>query len=123
MIVGMVMITDELTQQAFRTLNHVVLPSVKAGIGSPLPIGSGLVVLETIGRKSGKVRQAPLVATRLGNRIIVSTVRRDSQWVKNLEANPDASVWLYGRKRPVSAEIDDVPGPFTVVTLTLAADE
>ncbi len=111
------MTTQTFTRSAFRTLNSVVLPSVKAGIGSPFPIGAGLVVLETTGRKSGKPRQVPLVATRCGNRIDVSTVRGDSQWIKNLEAQPQASVWVGGRKRSVTATVK--PGPLTVAQLTL----
>ena len=92
----------ELTRSAFRALNSVVLPTVKAGLASPFPVGAGLVVLETTGRKSGKPRQVPLVATRFGKRIDVSTVRGDSQWIKNLEANPEASVWVGGKKRSVT---------------------
>lgn len=112
------MTTQTLTRNAFRTLNSVVLPAVKAGIGTPiLPLGAGLVVLETTGRKSGKPRQVPLAATRLGDRLIVSTVRGDSLWIKNLEADPNGLVWIGGTKRPVTAEIDR--GPLTIATLTL----
>ncbi len=107
----------DLTRSAFRTLNSVVLPTVKAGIGSPFCVGAGLVVLETTGRKSGKPRQVPLVATRFGSRIDVSTVRGDSQWIKNLEADPKASVWVGGKKRKVTAEVQ--PGPLTVAHLTM----
>ncbi len=108
----------DFTRTAFRTLNSVVLPTVKAGIGSPFPIGAGLVVLETTGRKSGKPRQVPLVATRCGKRVDVSTVRGDSLWIKNLQANPKASVWVGGRKRTATATSIE-PGPLTVATLTL----
>ncbi len=112
------MTTQTLTRNAFRTLNSVVLPTVKAGIGSPiLPMSAGLIVLETTGRKSGEPRQVPLVATRLGDRIIVSTVRGNSLWIKNLEADPSAGVWLGGRKRSATAQIDR--GPLTIATLTL----
>lgn len=116
-VVGVMNCQADFTRSAFRALNSVVLPSVKAGIGSPFPVGAGLVVLETIGRKSGKPRQVPLVATRIGKRIDVSTVRGDSQWIKNLQATPEAAVWVGGRKRPVTATIQS--GALTVAQLTL----
>jgi deazaflavin-dependent oxidoreductase (nitroreductase family) len=97
----------DLVRQGFRTLNSVVRPIAKAGLTSPLPIGIGIVVVETTGRKSGKTREVPLVATRIGDRIDVSTVRRDSQWVKNLAADPDGAVWLKGERRVATADITE----------------
>ena len=97
----------DLVKQGFRTLNSVVRPIAKAGLTSPLPIGIGIVVVETTGRKSGKAREVPLVATRIGDRIDVSTVRRDSQWVKNLAADPDGAVWLKGERRVATADITE----------------
>ena len=105
------------TRNAFATLNRVVAPAVKAGLGSPLPVGVGVVVLETVGRVSGEPRQVPLVATRLGDRICVTTVRGSSQWAKNLRAEPRASVWVGGTKRPASSEV--TLGALTRASLTL----
>lgn len=106
------------TQSAFRSLNQVVVPAVKAGVGGPLPIGNGLVILETIGRKSGKARQVPLVASRLGDTVWVSTVRSRSLWVKNVVAEPKVQVWLGGKKRSATANVV-ASEPLTVVSLTL----
>lgn len=106
------------SQAAFRNLNSVVGPAVKAGVGNPLPVGSGLVILETVGRTSGKARQVPLVASRLGSTILVSTVRSNSQWVKNLEAEPQVKVWVGGTKRSATASVVST-SPLTVVSLTL----
>ncbi|MEM7141837.1 MAG: nitroreductase family deazaflavin-dependent oxidoreductase [Actinomycetota bacterium] len=106
------------TRDAFRALNSVALPAVKAGIANPFPVGLGLVVIETTGRKSGKPRQVPLVAARIGDQVTVSTVRRSSQWIKNAEANPEVSVWLWGEKRTATASTDE--GVLSTATLELS---
>ena len=54
---------------------------------------------------------------RLGDRIEVSTVRADSQWLANIEAGGDVAVWLGGERRAVSAEVER--GPLNRVRLQL----
>ena len=105
----------DLTQTAFRTLNRFVRPLVKAGVGSPLPVGLGAVVLESTGRVSGKTREVPVLGVRIGDKVIVSTVRGDSQWLKNLEADSDAGVWYCGKRHDATASVRR--GPLNVVTL------
>jgi hypothetical protein len=95
----------------------VVIPAVKAGIGSPLPIGAGVVVVETTGRVSGEPRDVPLLATRFGRRVVVSTVRSNSQWAKNMSADSGVAVWVSGRKRPASGDVDQ--GVLTTASLQL----
>ncbi len=107
----------EATQAAFRALNSIVEPAVMFGAGNPLPVGAGAVVLETIGRVSGKKRRVPLLASRVLGKLVVSTVRSDSQWLKNIEADPAVTVWLYGKARTATASV--TRGPLNVVVLDL----
>ncbi len=45
----------------------------------------------------------------------MSTVRADSQWVKNLEAHSGAAIWRNGTRRSVTANVQR--GPLNVITL------
>jgi len=110
-------ITDPVSRTVFSTLNSVVRPAVRAGLGNPLPIGAGAVVLETTGRRSGLPRTVPLLATRVGNTVTVSTVRSDSQWLRNLEADPNAAIWLGGQRRTATASVSR--GPLNAARLDL----
>jgi len=92
-------------RSAFQALNTVVRPAIRAGLGNPLPVGGGAVVLETIGRKSGLARQVPVLAVRRGNRVSVSTARSDSQWLANIEAEPSVGLWISGRRRDGRARV------------------
>jgi deazaflavin-dependent oxidoreductase (nitroreductase family) len=103
------------TRQVFRTLNSVVTPALELGIGNPLPIGVGAVLVETTGRKSGLPRQVPLMTMRLGDRLFVSTVRSDSQWLANLEASPTARVQLHGAFRQATGSVTRGPLNMAVI--------
>jgi hypothetical protein len=105
----------DVTRELFTTLNRFVKPVVRAGLGSPLPIGLGAVVLESTGRKSGEAREVPILGFRLGSKVFVSTVRDNSQWVKNLEASDEAGVWYCGERHDARASVQR--GPLNVVTL------
>lgn len=88
----------------FRALNSVVEPAVRAGILSPRHIPGGLILLESIGFKSGIKRRTPLLATRLGPYVFVSTARGErSFWVKNLQKQSKVNFYLGGRERSAKA--------------------
>lgn len=108
---------SDLTGLGFGALNSVVRPAVRAGFTNPLPVGLGAVVLETTGRKSGLPRSVPLVATRVGGNLVVSTVRGDSQWLKNIEADSNVTVWLMGQPRSAVGKV--ARGSLNIVTLVL----
>ncbi len=108
---------DSIVRSGFRLLNSVVEPALERGIGNPLPIGVGAVVVETTGRVSGKPRRVPLMTSRIGDRLIVSTVRSDSQWMANLEADPRARVQVGGEFRDATAET--TRGPLNIAVLQL----
>ena len=108
--------TIPLSRTAFRALNQVVRPVLATGLGNPLPIGTGAVVLRTTGRTSGLPREVPLAALRVGDRIVVSTVRGDSEWFANLEANEEAEVQLGGQFR--DARASTTRGPLNVAVLS-----
>lgn len=109
---------DDLVRRGFAALNRVVVPAVKAGFATPPPVGAGLVVVETTGRITGRPREVPLLGLRIGDRVIVSTVRGRSQWAANLAASGDGAVWVCGSRRRARARVDD--GPLTVAVLDLA---
>ncbi len=98
-------LAEATTRRAFSTLNAVVRPAVQAGLGNPFPIGAGTVVLETTGRRSGLPRLVPVLTTRAGDMLTVSTVRADSQWIRNAEADSNVAVWLGGERRDAVATV------------------
>lgn len=114
-------IRDAALRPVFGALNALVVPAAKAGVASPCAIGSGIVVLETTGRKTGKAREVPLLGARLGDRVLVSTVRGGSQWAKNLDVTPEAAVWVDGTRRRATGSVTF--GPLTVASLTLDGHE
>ena len=109
--------SSNLARRGFDALNAVVRPAVRAGVGNPLPLGAGAVTIETIGRRSGLPRTVPVLATRVGDSLTVSTVRGDSQWLRNIEADSNVGVWLRGRRRPARATVSR--GALSTVRLEL----
>jgi hypothetical protein len=95
---------QKLEREFFRMLNRVIEPAVRKGIGSPRFVPGGLIVLETVGFKSGVKRRMPLAATRLGGYVFISTLRGDrSLWVKNLQKRPSTHYYLGGKRRAAKA--------------------
>lgn len=91
-------------QSIFRALNAVVEPAVRRGIGSSSLTPASLIVLETVGFKSGATRRTPLWSICLGRYRIVSTARGDrSFWVKNILKQPKIRYYVGGKPRESKA--------------------
>jgi len=104
-------------KQLFDRVNKVVGPIARSGLGAPLPVGPGLVMLRTAGRVTGRRQEVPLLSMRVGHLVLVGTVRPTSHWFKNLSVDPAPSVWVNGKVRPAEAKVRT--GPFNLAVLDL----
>ena len=88
---------DELERQFFASLNAWAEPLARGGVLSPGPYMSGLVLIEVRGRISGEQHPVPLVGTRIGELLLVSTLRGNrSHWLRNLESDSAVRYWIHG---------------------------
>ncbi|HYB42215.1 MAG TPA: nitroreductase/quinone reductase family protein [Candidatus Methylomirabilis sp.] len=84
----------------FRAMNAVLEPAVRAGFGSPGLFPTGMIVLETIGTRSGQPSRVPVMASVLEGCVFVGTLRgARSQWMANLRRRGEARYWVAGRER------------------------
>ncbi len=113
----------------FRVLNrYVAAPLTKAG-GGPLlntPATGSILVLRTVGRKSGLVREAPLGYAVVDGRVaMIAGYGRDAHWFRNALANPAVEVVLPGAVLAgVAEEVTDLVerrAAFRAVTAALGA--
>lgn len=69
--------------------------------------GAPIMLLTTIGRKSGEPRTAPLLYLREGDDIVTVAsqggMSTNPLWFRNLEVNPDVEVEIGSQKRPMRA--------------------
>jgi deazaflavin-dependent oxidoreductase (nitroreductase family) len=104
--------TGRMESDFFRALNALMEPAVRAGYGSPGLVPTGLVVLETAGRKSGEPRRVPLVGTLFDGCLFVGTMRGpQSQWMANVRADSRVRYWVLGREYRGRAVVIAPGGP------------
>jgi deazaflavin-dependent oxidoreductase (nitroreductase family) len=98
---------------ALRALGKLNVPVYRLTRGRLMnKIGSAPVMLLTsIGRRSGQPRTAPVVYGQDGERLVVISSNGGNHntpgWAYNLKDNPDAEVELRGRRRLVRARVAD----------------
>lgn len=85
-------------QRGFLVVNRwCTVPAIRAGLG-PLfatPLTGSILVLRTTGRRSGRIRDAPLgYAIRDGAVWCVAGFGRSTHWFRNIEADPRVEVIL-----------------------------
>src|SRR3954447_25715151 len=95
---------DKLRVATFIT-NRVVNPLVKRASNAGIPLPS-LVILETIGRKSGQPRRTPVGKAIEGNTLwIVTEHGHKAHYVRNIKANPRVRVKVGRRWRSATAHL------------------
>ncbi len=87
----------------FRTFNKRMVENYRHGIGPTKMV----LLLTTIGRKSGLPRVTPLQFEEIDGSIYIGSARgKDSDWFKNILANPQVHVQI--RKREFDAVAEPV---------------
>jgi deazaflavin-dependent oxidoreductase (nitroreductase family) len=71
-------------------------------------MSNGLVALEVVGRKSGRIVSFPLVMVTVdGQRYLVSMLGENTQWVRNVRASGGKAVLRSGGREEV--QLDEIP--------------
>jgi F420H(2)-dependent quinone reductase len=80
-------------------------------VGAAFPRGVPVLLLTTIGRKSGQPKTTPILYMEDGERVIIvgsqGGMRNHPQWYLNLIENPDVAVQIGSRVRKMRAHIAD----------------
>jgi len=89
-----------------RVQRYLVNPPAKAAVWCGLV--PGFVLVETIGRRSGKRRRNVVgMHVEAGTGWVIAEHGRHAGYVNNLEAHPDVRIRMRGRWRPAHAHIRD----------------
>lgn len=88
-----------------KTVGQRLTPLIELGLGNPLLWPTGAVVVEVTEKDSPRTYKLPLTATRLGNLLVLTSLRREAGWLQNLIANPDVRYWLGGRPQLAQAVV------------------
>jgi deazaflavin-dependent oxidoreductase (nitroreductase family) len=98
---------------------YFMVPIFRLGLGSIFcnPLAGYIMVMKTIGRKSGKTYFTPVnYAIHKGNVYCISGGRRASDWFRNVMAHPEIEIILPGGA--IFARAEEVNGPDEKLALT-----
>lgn len=89
---------DDATTQpigtATRVVNHVVSLAARSGVSL-----AGARELQTVGRRSGRLRNTPVNPLELDGRVYLVAPRGVTDWVRNVTAQPQVTLRLGRRRR------------------------
>jgi len=114
-------------RHAFRWVNKFMVFMWKIGMGRMLnfwPAGIGrIMVIKHTGRKSGKVRLAPVNYAPVDGEIYCTAgFGSGSDWYRNIMAAPEVELWLPEGKFPARAEdVSDCPQRMPLLRQVLIA--
>jgi deazaflavin-dependent oxidoreductase (nitroreductase family) len=93
-----------MTLQTF--LNKIANPWMKWLLRSPLHsiVSRRVVLIEFVGRKSGKTYRTPTMYAPTSDGIVIST-SKDYQWCRNLSGGTQVRLWLCGHERHGTADV------------------
>lgn len=100
-----------LLNQLFR--GHVLVYRLSGGwIGSRVPGGPPMLLLDHVGARSGDHRTTPLVYLRDGENLVIVASKgghhRHPAWFHNLRAHPDTTAQVGSRRSAVTARVATV---------------
>ena len=107
--------TEEKLRQMFRQFNRFMLLMWRLGLARFINIwpdvGGRIMVIQHIGRKTGKVRQTPVNYAEIEGEIYCTAgFGAISHWYRNLMAHPNVEIWLpNGRFHAYAQDITDDP--------------
>ena len=92
-----------LQSNLLKTVGSSLTPWIEMGVGNPWLWPTGAVVIEVTDKDSEKTYKLPLTATRIGNLILLTSLRRQSGWLQNMITTPEVRYWFAGRPRLAKA--------------------
>jgi deazaflavin-dependent oxidoreductase (nitroreductase family) len=89
---------------------HITAYRLSGGlVGHHVPGAPPMLLLDHVGAKSGKKRTSPLAYLKDGDDIVIVASKggypRNPAWFHNLNANPDTTIQIGRKRRPVHARV------------------
>lgn len=88
-------------------LNTWIYRATGGRLGAKWMYGAPILLLTTVGRKSGEKRTAPLLFLEDGERVVIvgsqGGMSKDPLWVRNIDANPDVEIEIGPKRRAMRA--------------------